>query len=92
MKNIIEYGTGVNRNPTLQYYNDLNIRQPYTEYCEEMYNDFLVGNGIVLRNELWEHMTPERRVYVINHTKGIDGIVSYRVIQLALLHYPHNVS
>lgn len=79
MKNIIEYGTGMNRNPSFQYYEDRNSTQPYTEYCLETY-ERIVGNGIVSYSELWENMTPERREYVVEQVKGVDLVISNRIL------------
>ena len=71
-KNVVEYGTGVNKNPTFSFYDTLPYQDSYKEFCEWNY-DMATSQGIISSSDRWAEMTFEERERVTDEIKGLHA-------------------
>lgn len=69
VKNVIEYGTGANPNPSFDFYDEQKYYLSYKEYCANLYF-FAVSNGVVSKTERWEEFDLDRKENVIRQIMG----------------------
>ena len=78
VKNVIEYGTGVNPNPNFEFYDKQHFTISYKQYCEQAYF-FAVANGVVLKSERWADFDVDRKTKVIREVMGYCPALKGRI-------------
>lgn len=77
-KNIIEYGTGVNPNPQLIYYDKFNYSISYTQLCESMYKK-AIDWGVISSSDRWSSFDLDKKILVTRKIMGLDMKFTNRV-------------
>lgn len=80
-KNVVEYGTGINRNPTLPYFHELRLGSSYAEYCNMAY-EYAVFFDVVSRSDRWSNYTQDEKIYVTRQILGISPKFRSSVISI----------
>ena len=78
-KNVIEYGTGVNPNPSFDLYEEFDYNISYKTYCGNMY-EYAKSAGLVSSNTLWSDLSLDEKEAIIRELMSYDWTFKGRIV------------
>ena len=83
-QNVVEYGTGINPNPTYPDYYKLGIDKSYSEVCENAYKT-AIEFGFIKDTQTWGNMSDEEKYVFTSCMLVYDRDIYYKILMVYMV-------